>query len=387
MICVKCDTVRFDLSLNTMLSEHARPVVLFFPFGYMSHYLRCIMLARALKDEYDVLFLDNLRYRPFLKKEGFRTFSCLSWKENEVMDHLKRFDFSWLNTDNLENIFKAQKAAIQKYRPIAVIGDNDPALKMAADATDVHYVSVLNGYMSKYFSGIRELSRRHPTYLWMRWLPRKLRGLLTKFGEILSMKAIHKPFRILREKYGLPGKNSYLDELEGNFNIICDPPELFPQSELPQNYCHTAALMYDEDANDDPVRRLLDPHKRTLFVNMGSTGDWERLHFLNDPFYQRYNIITAGDEKGVLEPVCTANFSFLPAAAILPLSDLVICHGGNGTIQLCLKYGVPVLCSTTYFEQEWNVSALERVMHGRSIDDEKDPERLKMIVQDWIKLK
>lgn len=368
---------------GSVFPTSGKPIVLFFPFGYLSHYLRCIVLAREFRTDYECQFLDNPNYRGFLEKEGILTFSCSSWDAMEILQKVEGFDFSWLSESLLERHFLARVAAINKYQPAAVIGDNDPALKMAAEATGVEYVSLVNGYMSKYFTGTRTLSKRHPTYVWMRWLPPGLRNNLIRVGEKLSMRAIHQPFKVVREKHGLPRYQHYLDELKGDLNIICDPPELFPQSKLPWNYDLKGPLIYD-DPGIKSLKGVTDPEKKTLFVNMGSAGDWRKVQFLIDPYYTRYNIITAGDTAGILKGVATANYSCMPAADILPFTDLVICHGGNGTIHQCRKYGVPMLCCPSYFEQEWNADAVEKVGWGRSIDGINDPLSLQKVVKEWI---
>ncbi|CAG2164062.1 unnamed protein product [Oppiella nova] len=42
---------------------------------------------------------------------------------------------------------------------------------------------------------------------------------------------------------------------------------------------------------------------------------------------------------------------YLPQTALLPLMDLVITHGGNGTVNECFYYGVPVLAMPLYGDQ------------------------------------
>ncbi|MDQ3842876.1 MAG: hypothetical protein M3342_02510, partial [Bacteroidota bacterium] len=75
---------------------------------------------------------------------------------------------------------------------------------------------------------------------------------------------------------------------------------------------------------------------------------------------------------------------FVPADAILPLTDLVICHGGNGTLYQALAYGIPLLCKTSHVEQEWNVQALERKGLGESLDRISTPIQYQKAVERWI---
>lgn len=343
-----------------------KPVLLVFPFAYLSHYLRCLVLCRYLKEYYDIRFAFHPSYSAFVEREGYSSFQVDGLDEVGVLTSVKNFDFSWLNTEHLDAAFRSQVAAITAWEPLAVIGDACLTLKMAAEYTDVAYWSLLNGYMSKYYADTRYLSRTHPAYHYMMRLPKSLQLLLTRYGEAAALKAVHKPFKQLRLRYQLVPCSTYLDELEGDLNLICDLPFLFPQKVLPARYISLGPLIYEEPSQASVSGRLV-AGKRTLFVTMGSTGDWKSMSFLNAPCYSRYNIVTAGDTQQVLQGSHIIRFDFVAASDVLPYTDLVICHGGNGTIYQALSYGVPVLCNPSHFEQEWNVAALEQSGLGQML--------------------
>jgi len=248
---------------------------------------------------------------------------------------------------------------IKEHNAFAVLGDAVPTLKMAAQYTGVKYISLLNAYMSRYYSDTRSLPSAHPANVLMNKLPGGIQKLFTAQGEAIAFKKIHKPFVKLRTKYNLPQVDNYLDEMEGDQTLICDLPSLFPQKNLPTHYTCCGPLIYDDYQDGSPVLSL-DIRKKTIFVSMGSTGDWSSVQFLNDGRYSIYNIITAGDSEGVLNSSHIKKVDFIAASAILPVTDLVICHGGNGTIYQALAYGLPLLCKASHFEQEWNVAALEK---------------------------
>ncbi len=360
-----------------------RPLILVFPFNYLSHYLRCIVLAEMFSHEYEVLFCESAEYGSKVEEAGFGSFSCVTWDGADVLDKLRKFDFSWLEEKSVRPAFESAVAAIDKFRPFVVIGDNYPALRMAADLKGVPYISLQNGYMSKYYAGTRPLSRRHPMYPYLSRLPGWLKDPLVRKGEMASFRRIQRTFNKIREGNGLASNESYFDELEGDLNLICDLAELFPQKYLPKKYVIVGPLIYDRpDSPEKPLPRL-DPDKQTLFVCMGSTGDWEAVSFLTDPYYRKYNIITAGDTRSVLGSICLAEYDFLNASTILPQTDLAICHGGNGIINQCIFYDVPVLCRTAYFEQEWNVWAVEKRGWGRSLDGNIDRLEIKKIIAEW----
>ncbi|MBE7173506.1 MAG: hypothetical protein INR73_23240 [Williamsia sp.] len=371
--------------MNT--EEERKPLLLVFPFGLLSHYLRCLMLAGHFKAYFKVLFAYNEQFADFVTREGFQTFSCRSLDAAEVLQEVKKFSFSWINETALEPVYLDQVRAIRLLKPAAVLGDTSVTLKMAAEKTRVPYISLMNGYMSKYYSFPRPLSRTHPLYKFMKNFPAPLASRLTRQGEALVFSWVHRPFRKIRRRHQLSSKKDYLDELEGNLNLICDLEELFPQRDCPPNYKQIAPLYYDAARSSNRVADKLDKNKKTIFVSMGSSGDWEKLRFLNDPLFRRYNIVTAADKESFLCASHIIRVPFVNVHELFPFTDLVICHGGNGTIYQALLYGIPVLCSTSHFEQEWNVGALERLRIGQSLDGVEEVKDYLQIIDDWMQHK
>lgn len=367
--------------------NNVKPLLLIFPFGLLSHYLRCLMLARHFKTYCKVLFAYDEKFAEFIAGEGFQTFICHSLDAVSVLECVKKFNFSWLNEEDLECVYNDQVRIIRELKPIAVLGDTSPTLKMAAEKAGVTYISLMNGYMSKYYSFNRKISRTHPGYKFANLFPQTIFDLITKKGEALAHYRVHKPFKRIREKHRLSKEMYYLDELEGDVNLICDLVELFPQRESPHNYKVIPPLYYESDREYNEIGNSLDKNKKTIFVSMGSSGDWKKVRFLNHPYFRKYNVITAADTENILSAVNIIKTAFANIRELLPFTDLVICHGGNGTIYQSLFYGIPVLCKTNHFEQEWNVEALERIEAGKSLDQIVSISDYISLVDEWIEKK
>jgi UDP:flavonoid glycosyltransferase YjiC (YdhE family) len=366
-------------------SDLSKPLLLIFPFDLLSHYLRCLQLARIFKKRYAILFAHSESYSSFVENEGFGTFKCKNFEAREVMECAVKFDFSWLNEVILEELFLDQVRCLTELKPTFVIGDTSPTLKMATEKIGIKYVSLMNGYMSRYYEKVRKLSRTHPAYKYSQQLPENVIDWITKFAERLAFHNVHKPFKKIRKKYSLSKQDSYLKELEGDQNLICDLPELFPQKVLPSNYKWIAPLFHSNSkVSSRQVVHQLDPEKKTIFVSMGSSGDWSKVSFLNDEYFKKFNIITAADRFKVLNGQHIIKEHFVNANNLFPSTDLVICHGGNGTIYQALFFGIPVLCKTSHFEQEWNVQAIERSCLGRSLDNIHSVENIIPVIEEWI---
>lgn len=341
--------------------------ILFFPFNLLSHYLRCLVLADSYdKSEYEIRFLSSEKYNGYVEAHGYEVFSCASFDADYVMECTNNFSFDWLNQRDLERVLIGQVKCINALKADMVIGDVAPTLKMAAELAAVKHVTLVNGYMTRYYAATRKIPRKHKAYELMQQLPARFAEALTTVGERLAFRKIHAPFDSLRKKYNLPAVKDYLQELEGDENLICDMPELFPQKFLPGSYRFIGPLLYHYPEDQPDWQDQVNWNKPLICVCMGSTGDWEQLRFLNDPYYSRYTIVTAGDQTGVLSADHIINRDFLNLNKVLERSNLMICHGGNGTIYTGILNRVFMLCLASHFEQEYNIDALERNGYGKS---------------------
>lgn len=344
-----------------------RQRVLFFPFNLLSHYLRCLVLADSYdKAEYEIKFLSSDQYNGFVQRHGYEVFSCAGFDADFVMTCTNNFNFDWLNEKDLERVLVGQVKCINAMKADIVIGDVAPTLKMAAELTGVKHIGLVNGYMTRYYAATRKIPKKHKAYDLVRKLPPRFADVLTTVGERLAFRKIQGPFNSLRKKYGLRRINDYQEELEGSENLICDLPDLFPQKFLPEGYRFIGPLIYEYPEDQADWRELVNWEKPLICVCMGSTGDWESLRFLNDPYYSRYTIITAGDKARVLLAGHIIARDFINLNKVLERSSLMVCHGGNGTIYTGILNNVFMLCLASHFEQDYNIEALERKGYGKS---------------------
>ncbi|MBD0277409.1 MAG: hypothetical protein ICV81_05520, partial [Flavisolibacter sp.] len=361
-----------------------KPLLLVFPFNRLAHYLRCLVLAARLRPYFRILLLHSADYASFIAQEDFETFNCRALDAAYVMQCIKKFSFGWLKAENLEPVFLDQVRIIKELKPYAVLGDQSPTLKMAAEKTGIPYLVLTNGYMTNFYNAPRKISPTHPLYAFLSLLPDNMAAFFTRTGEALTFRFIHNSFKRLRKKYGLKPLKNYWQECEGDLNLIPDLPQLFPLKKLPSYYKVIPPLFYTSADTALAASIQLDKTKKTLLVSMGSSGDWEKVGFLNDACFQQYNVVTAGDAHHLIKGPTVVSLSFVSAEAILPFTDLVICHGGNGTLYQALAYGIPLLCKTSHVEQEWNVQALERKGLGESLDRISTPIQYQKAVERWI---
>jgi len=340
--------------------------ILVFPFDLMAHYLRCLSLVSNLSEN-EVLFAESKSYNSFVNKKGFSTFKCEGFDPSFVMECAENFDFSWLNYKDANRVLLSQISVIKEHKPDLVIGDTSPTLKMAAEICGVRYVSLMNGYMSKYYSKVRSLSKFHPGYEYLSKLPPDVVAKITSFAERIAFRYVHKPFRKLRKENKLNRVKSFIDESAGDDVLLCDHFSIFPQDNLPNNYHEIGPLHWESQGTLLGLSKEIDKEKKTILVSMGSSGNWSNVKFLTSEVYNQYNIITAGDLNHLIKGENVFSRDFLNLEMALEITDLFICHGGSGTSALGVTNKVKMLFFTSHFEQEWNVKGMEDGGYGIDI--------------------
>lgn len=341
-----------------------KPDILFFPFGLLSHYTRSIEWARQLEPSARIAFKSSRRYDHLVRSAGFTTFDSKDFDAEYVNQCMRRFSFRWINESDLQSIYEDQVKVIEQLKPALVIGDMAPTLKMACEKTRTRFVSLINGYMSKYYALTRPVGETHPAYFIKKLIPADIFDRIAIRQEKKAFGKIHRPFRNLRKKYGLEPKESYLDELEGDETLICDHEHVFPLSGKPDSYRFVGPLL---PTGERPSAGELSATggKKTILVTMGSSGDWTKLASLNEARFSKYHFNVLGDKDRILSARHFQHFDFVDFRSALAETDLAICHGGNGTLNYCYEMKVPFIALPSMVEQEWNALRFQEIMPGQ----------------------
>ena len=355
-----------------------------FPLDMAAHYLRCLELCKKLRDQFEISFAYSQKYERFIGNCGFETFKVDNFNSEEVTAAASSFDFSWLNTANIERVLNSQVSAIEEHRPSMVLSDAAFTLKMASEKTSVPYVSLLNGYMTKYCSVTRKVSPSHPGYPYSKTMPKRVFERLTRIIERAMFEKIHAPFRRVRKKLGLSKLSYFLEELEGDFNLICDLPSFFPQKKLPQNYEFIGPLFYQGSEEEKEILDFFGNSHLNILVSMGSTGNWKNVDLVLDPVFSDARIIISGNPCNTIIASNILSTAFFNHTKIMDKVDIVICHGGNGTAYQALAYGVPLLFFSGNFEQEWNIQRIIEMELGARLEEPFDAAKVRETVDTWV---
>jgi UDP:flavonoid glycosyltransferase YjiC (YdhE family) len=83
-----------------------------------------------------------------------------------------------------------------------------------------------------------------------------------------------------------------------------------------------------------------------------------------------YQVIMTTGGRAAL-PDLAENFfvtDYAPGSKIMAKSDVVICHGGNGTIYQGMAQGVPIIGIPQFHDQEYNLNRVTDLGLGRGLN-------------------
>ncbi len=206
---------------------------------------------------------------------------------------------------------------------------------------------------------------------WMNWLI----GWL-----MLHMSHQLKTFNLVAKELNIEPVRNMFDLCMGDLTLVTDVPEILTISEdeiegwRPDNNRHYrpsarlkyAGAIYAQLFGQVPedVQEFLQSDKPKLYVALASsTPEYVQLV---------YDTLASMDMKAILcSMVHTGEFGqveniivrdYLPSHLVMPMCDLVIIHGGQGSVQSAIASGTPLIGFPLQPEQNFNIMQVER--HG-----------------------
>ncbi|WP_157950012.1 nucleotide disphospho-sugar-binding domain-containing protein [Vallitalea okinawensis] len=189
-----------------------------------------------------------------------------------------------------------------------------------------------------------------------------------------------KSFNKVSKKYNLKPFNSITEMMMGDINIVTDVPEILgiPKAEL-ENWApsHKDKKYYSYDYKlkyggaifaklfgdvSGEIHEFLDTNLPKIYVALTSGR--------SDVLGKVYDAVSSLDAKAI---ICSTVHKFanqsnsnilvvehLPSHKIMPMVDIAIIHGGQGSVQTAIESGTPIIGIPLHMEQGLNVVIVER---------------------------
>ncbi len=339
--------------------------------NFLAHVSRCTEIAKILRRDYgyEVTFAGDGKFMSLPRQLGFATDRVFTVPGERTLTLAKRaglVSYRWWNDACVRSIW-SDLACIRRQQPDAVIGDMHWSAGTAAEMAGIPYISITNAHWTNYFSGrIRALKDHFSTRLFgarvaERLIP-YLRDTLGKYWVL--------PYIFFRKRHGLSIERykNLLVLTEGDMTLLADIPEYGPTENRPSTMHYVGPILWEPEMDVPQWFHRLEDERPTLYFTMGSTG-YKRffvdaIQLFGDTDYQV--IITTGGLGLELDRIPRNCFveRFAPGRPIMEKSDLVVNHGGNGTIYQAIVSGTPIIGIPYHIDQEINLQRVEELGIG-----------------------
>lgn len=334
-----------------------------------------------LKRGWEVLSLGEGKYDYLLKDgmEHIRLDEDSGWYTEERIEKLMdmdRWGNDYCSEDELESLVAAEERLFDNVSPDLVMTGYRTTLSISCRAWGVPLIWVLSAVVSPlyYRYGLATMPERVP----VRFVESiKDSRLQKEYYCRLAMKnkESSRVWNKVAKKRGAPQFRCDTELFRGDFNIMSDAPELFPEfNELPDDYRFCGPLLNHERIPwPDWKKDMENTKRRKILVTMGSSGEREiflsvlrSLRTLNaEIFVSRASIASEDIEKEFPD-----NFHFaekLPHLEAARLADLSIIHGGQGTVYTTALSGKPFIGIPMFSEQQYNLENILRFGSGEYV--------------------
>jgi MGT family glycosyltransferase len=353
-----------------------KKIAVFCDGGFLAHVTRAFEVGRALRHcfGHNVVFCCEGPYTHILKDGGFEVVPVYTVDRDVTMNFARKGtppNMTWWK-GVCEDSVASDLRALEMVKPDAVVADFRWSLSTSARAFGVPYIAIANACWTDRFAQVIEVPEGHITSrIFGRWLANAafpaLVDLMQRYGAI--------GYKDVRKRHGLPPLKSMWEITEGDITLMPDLPEFMPVvRDTPPNFRYIGPLLWDANIGLPSWFSKLQPGRPTIYFTMGSTGDTkffeEAVRVFGNSEFQV--LITTGGLAEIPNPPSNVFIAkYAPGDALMAVSDVVVSHGGNGTVYQALSCGVPVIGFPTMFDQEINMRQVVSLGIGMQMSNKK----------------
>ncbi|MFO8008144.1 MAG: glycosyltransferase [Candidatus Brocadiia bacterium] len=344
-----------------------KTTVLFAPEGtVLAHVGRVLAVAQAMpSEEVEMLFAGSGCHSRWMEDYAGEVLPLYTRPREQLMERLlsggSAFDY-----EQVRRYVEDEIRLLREVQPDVVVGDFRPTLGISARYVGIKHVCLVNAVWSPYCAV--ELA---PPDSWLptRLFGKKLISALRPLVEKAVFAHYARPFNRVLRRYGLPEAGEVRDCMcSGDLNLLTDLPEFCPTTELPPDHRYAGPISWEPDVPEPDWLDQIPADRPTVYLTMGSTGAAGRMEAISERLLRAgYRVIctSAADRRDLWpdEPAFHA-VRYAPGSALCRRADVVVCHGGNGTIYQALAQGTPVVGVPQFHDQEFNMQRVEELGVG-----------------------
>jgi UDP:flavonoid glycosyltransferase YjiC (YdhE family) len=350
--------------------------ILCIPYTYiLSHISRPLLVAKELRKKgHEVVFAGESSKIKFIQQEDFTVLPLYEPDPNVLLSTIRKGKLKFVSDAEIEWMIEVDLDLYREIKPDLVLSDFRFTAPISTYIAGIKHAAIVNVSSTEY--------RALPYVPFFEWMPEwiisrnstvwKLLDLLNLNLEMFIFDNVMNIFKKLSKKYGLKKTVTATNCLTGkDITLLADIPEYFPTRNLPKNYHYIGPLTWKSNI---PPPSWWPPEKNNkplIYITMGTTG-------IGDFFYRIYElflksemtaIITTGAQVEGLKTVEGKIYiePFIDGDLVMEICNLVVCHGGNGTIYQALQHGKPIIGIPTVPDQQFNMRRVKALGIGKML--------------------
>lgn len=323
---------------------------------------------------HEVVFAGESPKIKFIQEQGFDVLPIYETDPALLLDNIRKGKLQFVNSDEIERMIKADLELYNHEKPDLVLTDFRFTAPISTHIANIRHVAIVNGSSTEFrafpfipiFDWIPKWIIKRDSMIWEKLDLVNLELEMSIFDNTMS------EFKKLSKKYGIRNTVTATNCLTGkDMTLLADIPEYFPTKNLPDNYRYIGPLTWESNI---PVPSWWPPKKRNktlVYISMGTTG-------ISNFFQMVYKLIEVSDIVAIITTGGQAKNlgtidekiyveDYIDGDLAMEACDLVVCHGGNGTINQALRQGKPVIGIPTIPDQKFNMRRVEALGIGKML--------------------
>lgn len=341
----------------------------------LAHVSRALEISKVLeRNGHEIVFAGHGNYLEVAAQAGFKTYELPYVPVEQLVKAIKSQTLSDIFKEKqLIQYIEAELDLYKQLNPDILLIDNRVTAHTSGELAKIPRVGILNVHMSVHkkipFFSLRNSLNLKPN-LFVELTDQIEKRFEHFFYDRLVMSDINK----IRRQHGLPRKYSYELE-EGDITLFCDVPEFNPVSKLRETFHFIGPLTWHNDLPEPECIKKLDQDKKCIYLTLGSDGLEELVDNLKIFAKEDIQVVMAAGHIPISTTVKLPDNVFIEkyinTDKLLPHCDLVVCHGGNGTLYQALNYGLPVVGFATHEEQYYGLKRINQLELGVGFSNKK----------------
>ena len=362
------------MNAMTISSEH-KYKILVLPYTHtLSHLSRTLAVGKALRERgAELAFGGQSPRTDLIEQEGFTVFPLAEPDPDLLFNNIRQGKLKFIDNGPIQKMMDDDLALLKSYRPDMVLSDGRFTAPMSSQAAGIPHAAIVNVSSTEY--------RALPYVPLLKTLNKrerhgKVMTMLRHFNLFLEMAVFNNSmpvFKKITKSKNLAAPVTATNCLAGaNLTLLADIPEYFPSRRLPVNYHYIGPLTWKQGGSIPPPNwwPVDKKNRRLVYITMGTTGEVDFFPIVKKLVLSSEitAIMTTGGQVNGIEHVPGRFYveQFIDGDLVAEACDLVICHGGNGTIYQALGQGKPVIGIPTLPDQSFNMRRVEALGVGEN---------------------